>query len=44
MISVTDKTLKDLEFHTVLQTISDGCNTEFSKEKAIKIFASKTPL
>jgi DNA mismatch repair protein MutS2 len=37
MISVTDKTLKDLEFHTVLQTISDGCNTELGKEKALKI-------
>ena len=37
MISVTDKTLKDLEFNTVLQTISDSCNTELGKEKALKI-------
>lgn len=37
MISITDKTLKDLEFNTVLQTISDSCNTELGKEKALKI-------
>ena len=37
MISITQKTLQDLEFDTILQTISDGCNTEMGKEKALKI-------
>ena len=37
MISITDKTLQDLEFTTVLQTISDRCNTEIGKEKALQI-------
>ena len=43
MISITEKTLKDLEFHTVLQTISDRCNTEIGMEKALQIqpFKSK---
>ena len=37
MISITQKTLQDLEFDTILETISDRCNTEFGKEKALKI-------
>nr|WP_294776394.1 DNA mismatch repair protein MutS [uncultured Flavobacterium sp.] len=37
MISITDKTLKDLEFNTVLQTISERCNTEIGKQKALEI-------
>ncbi|MBC7524875.1 MAG: DNA mismatch repair protein MutS [Flavobacterium sp.] len=37
MISITDKTLQDLEFNTVLQTISEGCNTELGKQKALLI-------
>jgi DNA mismatch repair protein MutS2 len=37
MISITPKTLQDLEFTTVLQTISDGCNTELGKSKALEI-------
>ena len=37
MIAITDKTLKDLEFATVLQTVSDRCNTEIGKEKALEI-------
>ncbi len=37
MISITDKTLQDLEFNTVLQTISDRCNTEIGKQKALEI-------
>jgi DNA mismatch repair protein MutS2 len=41
MISITDKTLQDLEFHTVLQTISDRCNTEIGKEKALQIVPFK---
>ncbi|WP_395053845.1 DNA mismatch repair protein MutS [Flavobacterium sp.] len=37
MISITEKTLQDLEFSTVLQTISEGCNTEMGKLKALEI-------
>ena len=37
MISITPKTLTDLEFNTVLQTISDGCNTDLGKIKALEI-------
>lgn len=37
MISITEKTLKDLEFHTILQTISERCNTEIGMEKALQI-------
>jgi DNA mismatch repair protein MutS2 len=37
MISITTKTLQDLEFNTVLQTISDKCNTEIGKQKALEI-------
>lgn len=46
MISVTDKTLQDLEFHTILETISNRCNTEMGKEKALKIipFSNKEDL
>lgn len=37
MISITEKTLKDLEFHTILQTISERCNTKIGMEKALQI-------
>lgn len=37
MISITEKTLQDLEFTTVLQTISERCNTEMGKQKALEI-------
>jgi DNA mismatch repair protein MutS2 len=37
MISITDKTLQDLEFNTILETISAICNTEIGKEKALQI-------
>ena len=37
MISITEKTLQDLEFITILQTISEGCNTEMGKQKALEI-------
>jgi len=37
MNSCNDKTLKDLEFHTILQTISERCNTEIGKQKALEI-------
>ena len=41
MISITDKTLQDLEFNTVLQTISERCNTEIGKQKALEIVPYK---
>jgi DNA mismatch repair protein MutS2 len=41
MISITDKTLKDLEFNTVLQTISERCNTDIGKQKALEIVPFK---
>ncbi|KRB53659.1 DNA mismatch repair protein MutS [Flavobacterium sp. Root186] len=37
MISITEKTLQDLQFPTVLETISAGCNTDIGKEKALQI-------
>jgi DNA mismatch repair protein MutS2 len=37
MITITDKTLKDLEFHTVLETVASGCTTEPGHEKAMRI-------
>jgi len=37
MISITEKTLQDLQFPTVLETISDMCNTDLGKDKALKI-------
>ena len=37
MISITEKTLQDLEFNTILHTISEGCNTEMGKQKALEI-------
>lgn len=37
MISITEKTLKDLEFNTILETISANCNTEIGTEKALQI-------
>ena len=41
MISITVKTLQDLEFNTVLQTISERCNTEIGKQKALEIVPYK---
>ena len=37
MISITEKTLQDLQFPTVLETISSICNTDIGKEKALQI-------
>ena len=37
MISITEKTLKDLEFNTILETVSAYCNTEIGTEKALQI-------
>ena len=41
MISITDKTLQDLQFPTVLETISASCNTEIGKQKALEIIPFK---
>jgi DNA mismatch repair protein MutS2 len=41
MISITDKTLQDLEFNTILETISAICNTEIGKQKALQIIPFK---
>ena len=41
MISITDKTLQDLEFNTILQTISERCNTEIGQQKALEIVPFK---
>jgi DNA mismatch repair protein MutS2 len=41
MISINEKTLKDLEFNTVLQTISERCNTDIGKQKALEIVPFK---
>jgi DNA mismatch repair protein MutS2 len=37
MISITKKTLQDLEFNTVLETISNRCNTDIGEAKAMAI-------
>ena len=37
MISITEKTLQDLQFPTILETISAGCNTEIGNQKALEI-------
>jgi DNA mismatch repair protein MutS2 len=37
MISITEKTLQDLQFPTILETISDICNTDIGKQKAREI-------
>lgn len=46
MISVAKKTLQDLEFNTILETIAAYCNTELGYEKALAIepFKHKTEL
>ena len=41
MISITNKTLEDLEFKTILETISALCTTEMGKEKALEIVPYK---
>lgn len=41
MVSITDKTLKDLEFNTVLETVSASCTTEPGMEKAMQIIPFK---
>ncbi|KAB1158174.1 endonuclease MutS2 [Flavobacterium luteum] len=41
MISITEKTLQDLQFPTVLETISSICNTDIGKQKATAIVPYK---
>jgi DNA mismatch repair protein MutS2 len=41
MISITEKTLQDLQFPTVLETISEICNTDIGKQKALEIIPFK---
>lgn len=43
MISITEKTLQDLQFPTVLETVSGICNTEIGKQKALQITPFKEP-
>ncbi|NUY79961.1 DNA mismatch repair protein MutS [Flavobacterium sp. MAH-1] len=46
MISITEKTLHDLQFPTILETVSEACVTDMGKEKAlgIKPFRNKEDL
>lgn len=37
MISITEKTLQDLQFPTVLETLSAICNTDIGKQKTLEI-------
>lgn len=41
MISITEKTLQDLEFNSVLETIASRCNTDIGEEKALAIVPFK---
>ena len=41
MISITEKTLQDLQFPTILETLSSICNTDIGKEKALAIVPFK---
>ena len=41
MINITEKTLQDLQFPTVLETISSICNTDIGKQKALEIIPFK---
>jgi len=41
MISITEKTLQDLQFPTVLETVSAMCHTDIGKQKALEIVPFK---
>ncbi len=41
MISITPKTLQDLQFPTVLESLSSLCNTEIGKQKSLSIVPFK---
>ena len=42
MINIHKKTLQDLEFHTVLQQVSELCITPLGNEKALEIYPYNT--
>lgn len=42
MINIHEKTLQDLEFHTVLEQVSEHCITALGNEKALQITPFKT--
>ncbi|WP_298238010.1 DNA mismatch repair protein MutS [uncultured Algibacter sp.] len=42
MINIHKKTLQDLEFHTVLQQVSELCITPLGNERALEIYPYKT--
>lgn len=37
MLGITEKTLQDLQFPTVLETVANHCNTDLGREKALAI-------
>lgn len=41
MISITEKILKDLEFHTVLEAVASACTTEPGQQRALAIVPHK---
>jgi DNA mismatch repair protein MutS2 len=41
MISINEKTLQDLQFSTVLETLSAICNTDIGKQKSLEIIPFK---
>ncbi|MBC7607380.1 MAG: DNA mismatch repair protein MutS [Burkholderiales bacterium] len=41
MINITEKTLQDLQFPTILDTLSSICNTDIGKQKALEIVPFK---
>ena len=41
MIAISEKTLQDLQFPTVLETLSEICNTDIGKQKALEIVPLK---
>ncbi len=42
MIRISEKTLKDLEFDTILDHIAALCNTDYGKSKALKVIPFET--
>ncbi|WP_298145490.1 DNA mismatch repair protein MutS [Flavobacterium sp.] len=37
MLSISPKTITDLQFPTILETLAEKCNTELGKEKALQV-------
>ena len=46
MININEKTINDLQFPTILETLSSICNTDIGKQKALEIkpFKEKSEL